>query len=180
MHQYYQELQNSIHEQNKAVGWWDDVNRWTVTTKLMLTITELAEACEGDRKNLMDDKVTHRKMLEVELADTMIRALDLGGHLEYEIPKNLEVSIQNVLYVFNEYSDMPIPAHLMSICHMVCKLAAVVNERNYTELIGVIHATCEYLNLDLKGAIEDKRKYNAERADHKRENRQGEVGQKAY
>ena len=34
---------------------------------------------EGDRKNLMDDKLPHRKMLEVELADAVIRIFDLAG-----------------------------------------------------------------------------------------------------
>lgn len=54
---------------------------------LMLMVSELAEAMEGDRKNLMDDKLPHRPMIEVELADAVIRifdfaagkGLDLGG-----------------------------------------------------------------------------------------------------
>jgi len=32
----------------------------------------------------------------------------------------------------------------------------------------------------IAGAIVDKQKFNADRADHKRENRQGKVGQKVY
>lgn len=46
---------------------------------LMLTVSELAEAMEGDRKDLMDDKLPHRKMFEVEIADTFIRLFDLAG-----------------------------------------------------------------------------------------------------
>jgi hypothetical protein len=34
---------------------------------------------EGDRKNLMDDKLPHRPMREVELADAVIRIFDLAG-----------------------------------------------------------------------------------------------------
>jgi NTP pyrophosphatase (non-canonical NTP hydrolase) len=34
---------------------------------------------EGDRKDLMDDKLPHRKMREVELADAVIRIFDLAG-----------------------------------------------------------------------------------------------------
>lgn len=47
----------------------------------MLVVTEIAEATEGYRKNLMDDKLPHRTMVEVELADALIRILDLAGAL---------------------------------------------------------------------------------------------------
>lgn len=46
---------------------------------LCLIHSEISEAMEGHRKNLMDDKLPHRKMLEVELADAMIRIFDLAG-----------------------------------------------------------------------------------------------------
>ena len=45
----------------------------------MLIVSEIAEAMEGDRKNLMDDHLPYRSMLEVELADAVIRILDLAG-----------------------------------------------------------------------------------------------------
>lgn len=38
--------------------------------------SELSEALEGWRKNLMDDHLPNRKMIEVELADCIIRILD--------------------------------------------------------------------------------------------------------
>lgn len=50
-----------------------------VTKKLCLTHSELSEALEGHRKGLMDDKLTHQPMLEVELADAVIRIADLAG-----------------------------------------------------------------------------------------------------
>jgi NTP pyrophosphatase (non-canonical NTP hydrolase) len=46
---------------------------------LCLVHSEVSEAMEGARKNLMDDKLPHRKMLEVELADTLIRIFDIAG-----------------------------------------------------------------------------------------------------
>ncbi len=46
---------------------------------LFLIISEVVEAGEGARKDLMDDKLPHRKMLEVELADTLIRLFDFAG-----------------------------------------------------------------------------------------------------
>jgi NTP pyrophosphatase (non-canonical NTP hydrolase) len=46
---------------------------------LCLVHSEVSEAMEGARKNLMDDKLPHRKMLEVELADALIRIFDIAG-----------------------------------------------------------------------------------------------------
>lgn len=46
---------------------------------LMLIVSELAEAMEGHRKDLMDDHLPTRKMFEVELADAAIRLFDLAG-----------------------------------------------------------------------------------------------------
>ena len=46
---------------------------------LMLIVSEISEAMEGERKDLMDDKLPHRKMAEVELADALIRIFDYAG-----------------------------------------------------------------------------------------------------
>lgn len=46
---------------------------------LCLVHSEISEAMEGIRKNLDDDKLPHRKMLEVELADAIVRILDISG-----------------------------------------------------------------------------------------------------
>jgi NTP pyrophosphatase (non-canonical NTP hydrolase) len=51
----------------------------------MLAVTELAEALEGHRKGLMDDKLPHRPMLEVELADALIRIFDTAQGLGLDI-----------------------------------------------------------------------------------------------
>ena len=75
-------------------GWWTDPQTgkpidpntpYLVAAKLMLCVTELAEACEGHRKDLMDDKLPHRSMIEVELADTVIRCLDLAGAMGLDV-----------------------------------------------------------------------------------------------
>lgn len=56
-----------------------------VAQKLCLIHSEISEAMEGHRKGLMDDKLTHRKMIEVELADAMIRIADLAGALGLDL-----------------------------------------------------------------------------------------------
>ena len=53
--------------------------------KLMLIVSEVAEGMEGHRKNLADDKLPHRPMIEVELADAVIRIFDLAGAKGYDV-----------------------------------------------------------------------------------------------
>lgn len=53
--------------------------------KLVLVHSELSEALEGARKGLMDDHLPHRRMPEVELADAVIRIMDLAGSMGYDI-----------------------------------------------------------------------------------------------
>ena len=97
------ELQEEIHQGNVTAGWWTDLTaeqnsnlveharqgtrlgKAIVAEKLALVHSEVSEAMEGARKNLMDDKLPHRKMIEVELADAVIRILDLGGALGLNI-----------------------------------------------------------------------------------------------
>ena len=52
---------------------------------LMLVVSEISEAMEGERKNLMDDKLPHRKMAEVELADALIRIFDYAGAYGFDL-----------------------------------------------------------------------------------------------
>jgi NTP pyrophosphatase (non-canonical NTP hydrolase) len=82
------------HAEQVKNGWWADLatgenlietGNFNVGEKLMLIVSEIAEAMEADRKNLMDDKLPHRKGIEVELADAIIRIGDLGGALGLDL-----------------------------------------------------------------------------------------------
>lgn len=66
-----------------AAGWYDKIA--DNGTRFMLMVSEISEAMEGDRKNLMDDKLPHRKMTEVELADACIRIFDFAGRNNYDL-----------------------------------------------------------------------------------------------
>lgn len=106
-----------VHGANQK--WWHDLRTGERLDRnfgelIALCHSELSEALEGHRKNLMDDKLPHRKMAEVELADCVIRILDV----------------------------------------------------------------CAGFGMDLQGAYEEKMAYNAQRADHKVENRLLENGKK--
>ena len=86
-------LVDYCHGASKAAGWWNDLTTGeplvdrphVVAEKLMLIVSEVAEAMEGHRKNLADDKLPHRPMIEVELADAVIRIADLAGALDLDL-----------------------------------------------------------------------------------------------
>lgn len=86
-------IQYLCHSASRSAGWWHDLHTGepiierphVVGEKLMLVVSEVAEAMEGHRKNLMDDKLPHRKMVEVELADAVIRIADLAGALGLDL-----------------------------------------------------------------------------------------------
>ena len=77
-----------VHAANQK--WWQDMNTGSPLKRnkgelLMLIVSEVAEAMEGERKDLNDDKLPHRKMAEVELADALIRTLDYSAGFGYDI-----------------------------------------------------------------------------------------------
>jgi len=87
-------LQLVCHSLAVKSGWWidpatgadvlDAAGRWApfvIATKIALIHSEASEALEGHRKSAMDDKLSHRTMVEVELADVVIRVCDLAGRL---------------------------------------------------------------------------------------------------
>jgi len=75
-------------------GGWDNepVN---VPRSLMLIVSEVSEAMEGHRKSLQDDKLPHRKMFDVELADAVIRILHLAGRMDIPIG---EILVEKLVY----------------------------------------------------------------------------------
>lgn len=70
--------------------WWRDINTGEKIKRnfgelIALCHSELSEALEGNRKNLNDDKLPHRRMEEVELVDCLIRIFDIAGHLNMDL-----------------------------------------------------------------------------------------------
>jgi len=167
----YDELAATIYEQNKAVGWWDDPNRCLYEC-LQLVSTEVAEATEAERKNLMDDHLPDRKGGEVELADAMIRVLDLGGRLglKYEThaaPSPLfEGGSVGALH-------LTINSDLIALANSLrpSVIQARTAPRYWSALLDTIAAVATALGYDLAGAMAEKLEYNKQRADHKRDAR---------
>lgn len=69
--------------------WWHDKDGNPIERNkgelLCLMHSEISEAMEGERKSLQDDKLPHRKMAEVELADTLIRIFDYAAAFGYDL-----------------------------------------------------------------------------------------------
>lgn len=94
-------LAEICHAASHGAGWWNDpktgmdlrqeardgtrFGKALVAEKLCLIHSEVSEAMEGARKNLPDDKLPHRSMIEVELADAIIRIGDLAGALDLDL-----------------------------------------------------------------------------------------------
>jgi NTP pyrophosphatase (non-canonical NTP hydrolase) len=83
---------NTLAEDVKVANrrWWVDIHTGQPVKRnkgemLMLIVSEIAEAMEGERKDLMDAHLPHRKMAEVELADAMIRILDYCAAHDYDL-----------------------------------------------------------------------------------------------
>lgn len=94
-------IQKTINDSCVAAGWYTDLETGQPIKRnfgevIALMHSELSEALEGWRKNLMDDHLPHRKMIEVELADAVIRildtaeaeGLDLGGAIQEKFAYN--------------------------------------------------------------------------------------------
>lgn len=172
------QLAQRIHAQNK--NWWINLETGEPLQRnegelLMLVITELAEAVQGMRKDLMDDHLPHRKMEEVEMADAFIRLLDFAGGLK------LELFIVHV----SQY------AYLRSIRNKVSQILAVTksvvdahyrDEQDASDAVSIaiahIDEYCRIHHLDLEGAMEEKLAYNLKRADHSIEQRKLKDGKK--
>lgn len=81
------QLAQLCHQRNHK--WWHDENGEPIYRNkgelLCLIHSEISEAMEGERKDLMDDKLPHRRMAEVELADAIIRILDYAGAHGYDL-----------------------------------------------------------------------------------------------
>jgi hypothetical protein len=157
----------------KNAKWWHDIVTGQPLKRnkgelLMLVITELAEAVEGIRKNLMDDHLPHRKMEEVEMADAVIRLLDYCGGFGVKISGFGGI----VFSVGNNKAES-----VLEICYSVCD-ASNFNDHMIGYVIRNIENYCIIFGLDLWGAVAEKMEYNMHRADHKAEARLADGGKK--
>jgi len=81
------------HEAAVIGGWWHDDNGIrkdrNVGELLCLIHSEISEAMEGARKGLMDTHLKHKSMMEVELADAIIRIFDLAESRGFKLGETI-------------------------------------------------------------------------------------------
>lgn len=181
---YINSLAKRVFAENVKRGWWDDRDRDFHQT-MMLVVTEVSEGTEGVRKDLMDTHLTHRKMEEVEIADTAIRLLDLAGRYGWRYTPTSTVDDLSRHY-FESKKFMPEAAEHFAIVELCVDLARAQRNMNYAWaeykysmimdlLMSISKGRAHY---NLQAAIEEKLEYNRKRADHNRENRAAFGGKK--
>lgn len=183
-------LATTIHADNVVAGWWTDMRTGEslLHTRnrpemLMLAVSELAEAAEGLDGGLMDDKLPHRKMFDVELADFAIRQFDQIG---------AEVAAgRAVMPRFDR--DRRASENFLTqgeqLLLLVRNTAAAMEYyrkgrvQDYVDTMGqgiaLVFALAAWNDIPLMQIIDEKRAFNASREDHKLANRLA-AGGKAF
>lgn len=168
-------LAAEIHKENHH--WWHDADGKPLKRNrdelLMLVITELSEAVEGIRKDLMDDHLPHRLMEEVEMADAVIRLLDFAAGFNINVD---ERPISGAYLLGTNKAG-----HILQIVTLVTCVRSFSHARGDDYVgatIAAIQWYCQRHKLDLWGAVKEKAGYNRDRADHKHENRAKAGGKK--
>lgn len=181
-----------VHERAVAAGWWTDLTTGESTIGLRdfismcgLIITELTEAYDGYLISAKDDKLPDRPQLEVELADSFIRM----GDTSYGCGVNLAAGLAAVL-------DGPLPfipftptsgmAHrMMTTVGFISyaieghrKRDVIKRDINMVKAMLCIMVIGGDAGLDVRGAVTEKVAFNAQRPDHKMENRLKDGGKK--
>lgn len=92
------EIQNDVHQLAVRNGWWEDADMRIVPEKLALIHAEVSEALEEYRDGNMevyyqlpDDTSSKPEGFGVELADAVIRIMDLCGFLGIDLDRMVEL-----------------------------------------------------------------------------------------
>lgn len=193
-----------VHYKNVEAGWWTNLEtgeplKRDMGNMLALCISELAEVPETGIYSVMDDHLPDRTMFVTELADFCIRGFDIAGNRQMTLETKVAFPIASLLPVvmtegvrFNThfFHEDSCDLYLMKIIRNVSRALEAHRKKDRMNSAGKYFEFDFYLMLaivqvfdlaaiaqvDLVRAIMAKVDYNAQRADHKPENRKGSEG----
>lgn len=101
----WNDLSKDIHDVNVSKGFWpDDVMTRNVGEALALIHSEITEAWDAAMADAADDKLTQYPGVAVEVADAIIRTLDLGGAYGVDFD-SYEVYVDNKIAPYSSITD---------------------------------------------------------------------------
>lgn len=187
------------HERNVKAGWWTDMStgqklKRNVGELLMLAVSELGEVPPfPEVLSVMDDKLPMRPMHHVEIADCVIRLLDLLGGLDVQVVGVFERVVEDYFVNARVYEKFEsVDVDLMRVVRNLSE--ALEGSRKGKVQVGGLFDHCKVFDVainraifnlfcisskfDLVQIIIEKMRFNASREDHKIENRLKEGGKK--
>lgn len=176
------ELIAKVHAANKK--WWHDLETGQPLARnkgelIALIHSEISEMSAGRREGLMDDKLPHRLMEEVECVDALIRALDYAGGFNYKMP---DVFMSDCVLPRTISETWAVPTiELHEACSELLESERKSKPDAAEKVLALISKIYTYgvqNNYDMEGAFNEKMAFNAVRKDHTHEHRRSEHGKK--
>ena len=178
-------LKDEAYSIAKANGWHDEEH--SDEHFLMLIITEVAEAVQADRDNRHADVAKFKKWqgnslplseetrtrrfkedfeayikntVEDELADVVIRCLDLAGLREFDL--------KEVATLVGELESLEEGTGFTDFCYALSVISTCddLTEEKVIEIIAVVLKYCELTGIDISFFIQTKMNYNRLRGYH--------------
>lgn len=92
---YFNSFCREVHDDCVKAGWWTNLEDGSPKDRnlgelLLLCVTEIAEAYEGERKGMMDKHLPQYRAFDVELADLIIRVADIAGSRKIPLGKIIQ------------------------------------------------------------------------------------------